>query len=66
MAMVPTLIASTVGAGWAPAQEGGLADPAGHDPSKSTAALWAGKIEVHPDTARDDYAYRRWGHPSAV
>lgn len=60
MTMVPTLVATTVGAGWAP-QKGSLSDPAHSDPSKSTAALWEDKIQVHPDTKPDDYAYQRWG-----
>ncbi|EIN10054.1 Ca-transporting ATPase [Punctularia strigosozonata HHB-11173 SS5] len=60
MTMVPTLVATTVGAGWAP-QKGSLSDPAHSDPSKSTAALWEDKIQVHPDTKQDDYAYQRWG-----
>jgi Ca2+-transporting ATPase len=64
MAMVPTLVASTVGAGWQPApQSGSLHDPAQRDPSKSTAALWQQKIEVHPDTKQDDFAYQKWGRP---
>ncbi|KAF7970842.1 hypothetical protein HWV62_22800, partial [Athelia sp. TMB] len=33
MAMVPTLVASSIGAGWTP-QPGNLSDPASHDPSK--------------------------------
>jgi Ca2+-transporting ATPase len=60
MAMVPSLIASSVGAGWAPRTEG-LSDPAQADPSKSSAALWEGKLQFHPDTDPNDLAYRRWG-----
>ena len=60
MTMVPTLIASSVGAGWTPSRTG-LSDPAQNDPSKSSAALWEGKIQLHPDTAHDDPAYQRWG-----
>jgi Ca2+-transporting ATPase len=63
MAMVPTLVASTVGARWAPAPSEGLSDPGNHDPSRSTAQLWMDKIEVHPDTKPDDFAYKRWGRP---
>jgi len=59
MTMVPTLIASSVGAGWT--QGAGLSDPAQNDPSKSSAALWEGKIQLHPDTRPDDPAYQRWG-----
>jgi Ca2+-transporting ATPase len=60
MAMVPALVASSIGAGWTP-QSGSLSDPAHFDPSKSSAALWEGKIQIHPDTPADDPAYRRWG-----
>jgi Ca2+-transporting ATPase len=60
MTMVPTLIASSVGAGWTPSRAG-LSDPAQNDPSKSSAALWEGRIQLHPDTRPDDPAYQRWG-----
>jgi len=64
MTMVPTLVASSIGAGWAPQpQRGSLSDPAHADPSISSAALWEGKIQFHPDTKPDDPAYRRWGTP---
>jgi Ca2+-transporting ATPase len=59
MAMVPTLVVSSVGAGWAP-QPGKLEDPAGTDPSKSSSALWRGQIQIHPDTKSDD-AVHKWG-----
>jgi len=62
MTMVPTLVASSIGAGWAP-QPGSLSDPAHTDPSRSSAALWEGKIQIHPDTKPDDPAYRLWGTP---
>jgi Ca2+-transporting ATPase len=66
LAMVPTLVASTVGARWTPAAAEGasLSDPARADPSRSSAALWAAHVEVHPDTKTDDYAFRRWGRPT--
>ena len=60
MTMVPTLVASSIGAGWAPAR-GGLSDPAHADPSRSSAALWEGKVQIHPDTAKDDVVYKKWG-----
>jgi len=60
MTMVPTLVASSIGAGWAPQTPSGLSDPAHFDPSKSSAALWEGKIQVHPDTKPDDPALQRW------
>ncbi|KAG1821813.1 Ca-transporting ATPase [Suillus subaureus] len=70
MTMVPTLIASSIGAGWAPQSRGSLSDPARFDPSKSSAALWEGRLQIHPDTKPDDALYRtKWGfgnRPSAV
>ena len=61
MTMVPTLIASSIGAGWAPQSPSGLSHPASFDPSKSSAALWEGKIQIHPDTKADDPVLQRWG-----
>ncbi|OCH93080.1 calcium ATPase, partial [Obba rivulosa] len=61
MTMVPTLVATSIGAGWAPQSPNGLSDPARFDPSKSSAALWEGKIQVHPDTTPDDPVLQRWG-----
>ncbi|KAI0671871.1 calcium-translocating P-type ATPase [Trametes maxima] len=61
MTMVPTLIASSIGAGWAPSSPSGLSNPAQFDPSKSSAALWEGKIQIHPDTKADDPIMQRWG-----
>ncbi|KAI0636062.1 calcium-translocating P-type ATPase [Trametes polyzona] len=61
MTMVPTLIASSIGAGWAPQSPSGLSNPAQFDPSKSSAALWEGKIQIHPDTKPDDPIMQRWG-----
>ncbi|KAF8606411.1 calcium-translocating P-type ATPase [Ceratobasidium sp. AG-I] len=63
MAMVPTLVVSSVGAGWSP-QPGKLEDPAGTDPSKSSSALWRGQIQIHPDTKSDDVVHK-WGKESA-
>ncbi|EGN98945.1 hypothetical protein SERLA73DRAFT_90032 [Serpula lacrymans var. lacrymans S7.3] len=60
MTMVPTLIASSIGAGWAPQMNGSLSDPARYDPSKSSAALWEGKFQIHPDTKPDDPLYKKW------
>ncbi|KAF8837766.1 Ca-transporting ATPase [Paxillus ammoniavirescens] len=61
MTMVPTLIASSIGAGWAPQSHGSLSDPARYDPSKSSAALWEGKFQIHPDTKPDDPILQKWG-----
>ncbi|KAH9831589.1 calcium-translocating P-type ATPase [Rhodofomes roseus] len=58
MTMVPTLIASSIGR--APLSPNGLADPTQFDPSKSSAALWEGRIQVHPDTKPDDPTRQRW------
>ena len=59
MAMVPMLVASHIVAPvWQPRTDGSLSDPAGFDPSRSSAALWENKFEVHPDTPRDDPVYR--------
>jgi len=68
MTMVPTLIASSIGAGWAPQARGSLSDPARYDPSRSSAALWEGKFQIHPDTKSDDPVFQ-WGRgdpPSQV
>ncbi|KAH8100992.1 calcium-translocating P-type ATPase [Cristinia sonorae] len=65
LTMVPTLVASSIGAGWAPQSPGALSDPSNHDPSKSSAALWEGKIQIHPDTKSDDPAYTKWGASAA-
>lgn len=57
MAMIPSLVMASVAA---PARAS-LSDPTSQDPSKSSAALWEGKIQIHPDTKPDDDAYKRWG-----
>ncbi|KAK4688429.1 P-type Ca2+ transporter type 2C, partial [Tremellales sp. Uapishka_1] len=71
LTMVPTLIAGTVGAGahWVsnPNTLGlGLPDPAHHDPSISTAALVNGKVQLHPETDKNDPMYKRFGVPTAI
>jgi len=60
MTMVPALVASSVGAGWTP-QPNRLHDPANGDPSRSSAALWEGKLHLHPDTKPEHPAYSKWG-----
>ncbi|KAI1791945.1 hypothetical protein LXA43DRAFT_1135459 [Ganoderma leucocontextum] len=50
MTIVPSLIASSIGAGWAPQSPTGLSNPASFDPSK-----------IHPDTKPDDPIMQRWG-----
>ncbi|KAG0145622.1 hypothetical protein CROQUDRAFT_45541 [Cronartium quercuum f. sp. fusiforme G11] len=56
MTMVPTLVVTSIGAGWQPypARRTSLADPGSSDPSRSTAELWIKKVEVHPETPPDD------------
>jgi len=61
LAMAPALIAAGVGAGWQPKQSAALHDPGNSDPSKSSADLWAGKLQLHPNTNHDDPAYQKWG-----
>ncbi|KAI0342676.1 calcium-translocating P-type ATPase [Trametopsis cervina] len=60
MTMVPSIIASSIGAGWAPQSPSGLSDPAFFDPSKSSAALWENKIQIHPETKADDPVYKKF------
>ncbi|KAJ3788040.1 Ca-transporting ATPase [Lentinula aff. detonsa] len=60
LTMAPTLIAGAV-ATHGYSQRGTLSDPTSNDPSKSSAALWEGKLQLHPDTSRDDPAYSRFG-----
>lgn len=58
MAMIPSLVAGSIGAGWRPT-EGTLSDPAGSDPSKSSVQLFSGHTVVHPDTDVSPFpAYR--------
>lgn len=65
LAIVPTLVISQVVAPNLHHQNpASLSDPAGFDPSKSSAALWENKFEVHPDTARDDPVFRLLGAAS--
>ncbi|KAG5651154.1 hypothetical protein H0H81_009669 [Sphagnurus paluster] len=59
MTMVPTFIVGAIATG--KPQMGSLSDPAGSDPSKSSAALWEGRLQLHPDTPHDDPAYQRYG-----
>ncbi|CED82819.1 calcium-translocating p-type atpase [Phaffia rhodozyma] len=59
LAMVPTLIASSVGAGWQPSSND-LGNPS-QDPSASSVALWRGKVQIHPDTDKSDPFWQRFG-----
>ncbi|THV03183.1 Ca-transporting ATPase [Dendrothele bispora CBS 962.96] len=60
LTMAPTLIAGAV-ATQGYTQHGSLSDPTSNDPSKSSTALWEGKLQLHPDTSADDIAYKRFG-----
>jgi len=65
LAIVPTLVVSQVVAPSLHQHNGALlSDPAGFDPSRSSAALWENKFEVHPDTSRDDPVFRVLGAAS--
>lgn len=61
MTMVPTLVAGTIVV--RPKPNGKLSDPADADPSRSSAALWEGRLQLHPDTSPDDPAFKRYGNP---
>ncbi|KAL1405555.1 plasma membrane calcium [Vanrija albida] len=64
MAMIPALVGGAIGAGgtWvAQANPGGLANPAAQEPSRSTAELFAGRVQLHPDTDPSDPLYAKFG-----
>ncbi|KAJ6544760.1 calcium-transporting ATPase [Mycena vulgaris] len=61
LAMAPTLMMGTIAASHAWTQPGSLSDPTHSDPSRSSAALWEGKLQLHPDTPKDDPLYQRFG-----
>ncbi|KAF8149645.1 calcium-translocating P-type ATPase [Pholiota molesta] len=61
LTMAPTIIIGAVAAGQAYLQPGSLSDPAHNDPSRSSAALWEGKLQIHPDTSADDPVYKQFG-----
>ena len=58
--MVPTLMIGAVVAGTQYLQAGSRSDPANTDPSRSSVALWEGKLQIHPDTEKDDPVYKRF------
>ncbi|KAJ7592813.1 Ca-transporting ATPase [Mycena floridula] len=60
LTMAPTLMAGAVATGQAYLQNGSLSDPTHSGPSKSSAALWEGKLQFHPDTSPDDPVYQRF------
>ncbi|KAF7374979.1 Calcium-transporting ATPase [Mycena sanguinolenta] len=61
LAMAPTLMMGTIAASHAWTQPGSLSDPTHNDPSRSSAALWDGKLQLHPDTDPGDPLYQRFG-----
>ncbi|KAJ7475762.1 calcium-transporting ATPase [Mycena latifolia] len=61
LAMAPTLMMGTIAASHAWTQPGSLSDPTHSDPSRSSAALWEGKLQLHPATPKDDPLYQRFG-----
>ncbi|EGG04963.1 uncharacterized protein MELLADRAFT_48992 [Melampsora larici-populina 98AG31] len=70
MTMVPTLVVTSIGAGWHPypskqrsrtssqRRRSDLADPNSIDPSVSDSNLWIQKVEIHPDTDPNDVSER--------
>jgi Ca2+-transporting ATPase len=58
--MAPTLMIGAVVAGTQYLQAGSRSDPANTEPSRSSAALWEGKLQIHPDTDKDDPVYKRF------
>ncbi|KAF7327877.1 Calcium-transporting ATPase [Mycena kentingensis (nom. inval.)] len=61
LAMAPTLMMGTIAASSAWTQPGSLSDPTSNDPSRSSAALWEGKLQLHPGTSHDDPLFQRFG-----
>ncbi|KAJ7178583.1 calcium-transporting ATPase [Mycena crocata] len=66
LAMAPTLMMGTIAASHAWTQPGSLSDPTNSDPSRSSAALWEGKLQLHPGTDREDPLYQRFGGSQSV
>ncbi|PFH53183.1 hypothetical protein AMATHDRAFT_138450 [Amanita thiersii Skay4041] len=60
LTMAPTLMVGAIAGGqYYVNSRGDLSDPAHSDPSKSSAALFSGMAQIHPDTPHDDPAYKR-------
>ncbi|KAF7316904.1 Calcium-transporting ATPase [Mycena chlorophos] len=67
LAMAPTLMMGTIAASHAWTNPGSLSDPTQDDPSRSSAALWEGKLQLHPGTSPEDPLYQRFrGNDSSV
>ena len=61
MTIAPTMVmAAAVAGSTYRTPAGSLSDPAHADPSKSSAALWEGKLQIHPETPKDDPVYRKF------
>jgi len=61
LTMAPTMMmAATIAGDKYKRQEGSLSDPTRADPSKSSYALWEGKLQIHPDTPHDDPVYQKF------
>ncbi|KAJ7608118.1 hypothetical protein DFH06DRAFT_1379188 [Mycena polygramma] len=61
LAMTPTLMIGTIAASHAWTAPGSLFDSTHSDPSRSSAALWEGKLQLHPGTSPEDPLYQRFG-----
>ncbi|KAF8802453.1 Ca-transporting ATPase [Phlegmacium glaucopus] len=60
LTMAPTIVLGAIASGSSYLHTGSLSDPAHADPSKSSAALWEGKLQIHPETPPDDPVYRQF------
>jgi len=62
LAMAPTMVmaAAVAGGTYKQPTPGSLSDPAHADPSKSSAALWEGKLQIHPETDKNDPVFKRY------
>jgi P-type Ca2+ transporter type 2C len=59
--MASTLMTGAAAAGQAyNGQVGNLFIPTRSDPSKSSAGLWEGKLQIHPNTKHGDPVYKRF------
>jgi len=51
---------STIMAGQAYLQPGSHSDPANADPSRPSAALWEGKLQIRPEMSKDYVVYQQF------
>lgn len=66
LTMVPTLVGGSVGAGgtWVSMTQthpSALANPTAHEATQSTTDLYAGRVQLHPDTDPNDPMYAKFG-----